>query len=170
MRRLITTAIALSLLAGCSDSRVGSQAGGLVSEVQSPVSQASTPKSQSIAFNRPQSAPSVQTPTLMLTAQWINLGNNGVVNISYQATASTGQDHHYWMRVDFNQALADGTHSQFMLQVPQCSQGIYYTRYLVTLNSSEQIVSQGILDDMAVPTVVDPESLAGEAFRIACST
>jgi hypothetical protein len=162
MRGILTAAIALSLLAGCSANKVSNQAGGSLPEVQPPVSQASAPMSQSVAF--------VQTPTPMPTAQWINLGNNGVVSVSYQATASTGQDHHYWMRVGFNQALADGTRTQLMLQAPQCSQGIYYTRYLINLDSSGQIIRQGMPDDMAISTTVDPDSLAGNAYRIACST
>ena len=170
MKAFLPAAIVLSLLAGCSTNEVSNQRHGSVSNVQPPVSQASVPMSQSIAFSQTQSAPSVQTPTSMPTAQWINLGNNGAVNVSYQATASTGQNHHYWMRLDFNQVLADGTRTQFMLQAPQCSQGIYYTRSFISLNSSGQIISQGISDDMAVSTVVDPDSLAGDAFRIACST
>jgi hypothetical protein len=162
MKGVAIAAIALSLLAGCSSNKVSSHAGGLVPEVQSPVSQAAAPMSQSVAF--------VQTPTPMPTAQWINLGNNGVVNLSYQATASTSQDHHYWVKVDFKQVLPDGTHTQFMLQAPQCSQGIYYTRYLINLSSSGQVIRQGMPDDMAISTTADPDSLAGDAFRIACST
>ncbi|MCA1993094.1 MAG: hypothetical protein LDL41_13810 [Coleofasciculus sp. S288] len=104
------------------------------------------------------------------TGQWLDTGNNGVVQLHFQPVQSDGRTAQFWVRIEFNQPLQTGDRTQVMFQDANCTQGIYYTRYLARFDSEGQSLSEGVPPDANTPVTVEPDSLAGTAFQLTCNS
>ncbi len=159
MKKIIVVVLAVSL-AACSHSAPTP----LINQpptVQAPV--AASPQTNS--STTPASIP-IPSPT----AQWIDAGNNGVASVQFQPVKSDGNKAQFWMRVVFNEVSPLGDRIQVMFQDADCQQGTYFSRYLARFDANQQLLSEGVPADANQPVVVQPDSPAGVAFKLSCTS
>jgi hypothetical protein len=141
MRRIITTVIALSLLAGCSSTKPSNQSANPVPAVQQTVAQMSAPVSDEASF-----------PTFNLadipkpSVQWILVGNDATngdqIDIDAKTFVRQGNLVHFWQRRVTSVPKLNNISISLNYQSLDCGRGVYRFHKDLYLDRSGNVINQ----------------------------
>jgi hypothetical protein len=172
MRRLISTAIALSLLAGCSAPYTSNQAAVSVPVPQQPTAQVSAPVTQVSS-----SAPAqVSVPTFNLadipnpSGQWMSIGNDSTngdeIDIDTRTAIYQGSFVRFWQRRVASVPNQNNVSISLNYQSVDCGRGVYRFHKDLYLDRSGNIINQAV-GDSPLQNIV-PGSVGQMVYQLVC--